>query len=307
MDIKKGFKSLLEILALADGDAEAVEKAGARHSAADTASIQTMRDSAVSLGAKCSTGTSKAASTSLSFDDITDAIYQALKALAPASPITIDSDFYMPGYYVEDLYIDRVVFCWPDGKTYEATYTIDGTSAVLAPSTEWKEVYEGWIYAKQIATGVAKAEGDSAEAPLVFIASGAFMDRDREWSSRDMLEPFAKGINDGSIQMSVDWFHTGFKSRSNPKPNAEPIILGHIAKAAFENDHLALMPIFDDPAIEAIVRKEAEADALGLSIWFSGVQRSEDRAFHGKPSSRASVALLPRGYESYPYTSIKQE
>lgn len=280
MGIKQGFKTLLEILALADGDPEATQKAA---------------------------NIAKAASSDLCFGDITEAIYQALKKLAPPTPMTMESDWYMPGFYIEDVYIDRVVFCWPDGKTYEATYTIDGTTATIAEATEWKEVYEGWIYAKQIATGVAKSEGEGDEAPLVFVASGAFMDRDREWASRDMLEPFAKGINDGSIQMSVDWFHTGFKSRSNPKPDAEPIILGHIAKASFENDHLALMPVFDDPAIEAIVRKEAADDALGLSIWFSGVQRGEDRAFRDKPSSRASVALLPRGYESYPYTSIKQE
>lgn len=307
MGIKEGFKSLLEILALADGDPQAVEKAGARHSAADTTSIQAVHDHAVSLGATCG-GTGKAVSADLCFDDIREAVYKALNSLLPPAPPTTIADYYpMAMFWIEDLYIDRVVFCWPDGKTYEATYTIDGTSATVAEATTWKEVYEGWIYAKEIAKGVAKSEGEGDEAPLVFIASGAFMDRDREWASRDMLGPLAKGINDGSIQMSVDWFHTGFKSRSNPKPDAEPIILGHIAKAAFENDHLALMPVFDDPAIEAIVRKEAADDALGLSIWFSGIQRSEDRAFHGKPSSRASVALLPRGYESYPYTSIKQE
>lgn len=317
MDIKAGLKSLFEVLAWADGDpgadARAISKAGARHSAGDMASIQSVHDHSVSLGASCG-GTSKATSADLCFDDIREAVYKALSALTPPAPPVTVMDYYpMAMFWIEDIYIDRVVFCWVDGKTYEATYTIDGTAATLAASTEWKEVYEGWIYAKEIAQGVAKssdpddADAGGEAAPLVFIASGAFQDRDREWASRDMLEPLAKGINDGSIQMSIDWCHTGFKSRSNKTPSAEPIILGHIEKAAFENDHLALMPVFDDPAIEDIVRKEAADDGLGLSIWFSGVARDADRAFRGTPSSRASVALMPRGFESYPYTSIQQE
>ena len=275
MSIKqKAVSALLEILQWSDGDVEAV---------------------------------SKATSATLSFDDIRHAIYEALAAIAPpAPPATITTDYYdMPSmYWVEDIYTDRVVFAWADGKTYEATYTVSGTTLTLADAAAWKEVYDGWLYAKEMAHGsIAKAESD--EAPLVLIASGAFEDRDHEWATREFQENFAKGINDGSINMSVDWFHTGFKSRSNKTPSAEPIILGHIAKAAFENDHLALMPVFDDPAHEDIVRKEA--DTLGLSIWFGGVARDEDRAFRGKPSSRASVALTPRGYESYPYTAIRQE
>lgn len=277
MGIKnKAVEALLEILQWADGDSEAVQKAA---------------------------HVSKAAST-MSFDDISEAVYMALKAIAPpAPPATINDYYVMPSmFWIEDLYADRVVFCWSDGKTYEAAYTIDGSALTLAEAAAWKEVYEGWLYAKEMAHGsIAKAEGE--DAPLVLIASGAFEDRDHEWATREFQEAFAKGINDGSIQMSLDWFHTGFKSRSNKTPDADPIILGHIEKAAFENDHLALMPVFDDPAHEEIVRKEAEN--LGLSIWFGGVARDEDRAFRGKPSSRASVALTPKGYEAYPYTAIK--
>lgn len=279
MGIKQKVEALLEILAWSEGDSEAIQKAAA---------------------------VSKAAGAALSFDDTRAAVYKALEALTPPAPPTTMSDPYMMAcmFWIEDIYADRVVFCWPDGKTYEATYTVAGTDVTLAASTEWKEVYEGWLYAKEMSRGsIAKAEGD--EAPLVLIASGAFEDNDHEWASAEMLGNFAKGINDGSIEMSLDWFHTGFKSRSNKTPGADPIILGHIAKAAFENDHLALMPVFDDPVHEEIVRKEA--DNLGLSIWFGGVARDADRAFRGKPSPRASVALTPRGYESYPYTAIRQE
>ena len=276
MGIKQKVEALLEILQWPEGDNEAIQKAAA---------------------------VAKAAGAELSFDDTRMAVYKALQTIVPPAPPTTMADPYMVSCmaWIEDLYADRVVFCWTDGKTYEATYTITGTEATLAPSTEWKEVYEGWLYAKEMSRGsVAKGEGD--EAPLVLIASGAFKDRDREWATREFQENLAKGINDGSIEMSLDWFHTGFKSRSNPKPEADPIILGHIAKAAFENDHLALMPVFSDPQYEEIVRKEA--DELGISIWFGGVARDADRAFRGKPSPRASVALTPRGYESYPYTSI---
>ena len=59
MGIKQGFRTLLEILALADGDPEATQKAA---------------------------NIAKAASADLCFDDIREAVYKALSALAPPSP-----------------------------------------------------------------------------------------------------------------------------------------------------------------------------------------------------------------------------
>jgi hypothetical protein len=243
---------------------------------------------------------SKAGIADYSFSQINDMLYKAMSVIAPVVPVT--SYGSVNDWWICETYIDRVIVSWPDGKMYQVAYELDADgNTILADMAQWVEVKRETVYvAKEQAEGyIAKAADDE---PLVFCAGGAFCDRDKEWVSGEFLGKIAKAVDAGDIPMTIDVWHVGFPSRSNLKPQAEPVIIGKIAKAAFENDHLVLLPEFNTSEDEATVR--ANADELGLSIYFNGAQKDADGAFRGDPNGKLSVAVMPKGFESYRYTAI---
>ena len=143
----------------------------------------------------------------------------------------------------------------------------------------------------------------SADEPLLFIASGAFQDRDGERVGRALQDKIVKAINDGVVEMTVDLGHIGFPSRLNPKPTAEKMIVGKVKMAGFENEHLGLLPEFSDPSVEKMLRDNPQD--FGLSLYFGGVSKDAEGTFDGDPTKTLlSVAILPAGVQSYPYTTI---
>lgn len=234
-----------------------------------------------------------------SFNQISEMLFRAFRTIAPE--VTPGDYMSANDWWVKDTYHDRAIVKWVDGKLYAVGYELmpDGNT-VLAEQAAWVEVKETIVpVAKEHVGYIAKAADDE---PLVFVAGGAFCDRDAEWVSGDFLSKIAKAIEDKRVNMTVDVWHVGFPSRSNPKPTEQPLVIGHIEKASFENDHLALLPVFTDPADEAVVR--ANAGDIGLSIYFSGAVKDTDGAFRGDPSGALSVAIMPRGFEAYPYTAV---
>ncbi len=237
----------------------------------------------------------------------------------------------LPGMscYVSDLYTDVAVvsvYAFPAigpsiDELWVVPYTLSGEAVTLGQRTEWQKVERTVTYkpvaqgkesrlsrivskavrralrpAVQPALAVAKEAWDD----LVFVASGAYRDNDDEHVGKEFLSQLADQVNSGETLMTVDFFHVGFPSRNNPSPTEAPILLGGVLDATFVNDHLALRPYFPDPVMKEMVQGED----FGLSIWFNGAQRDAERVFKGKPGEFASVAVLPRGFESYPYTKI---
>lgn len=178
------------------GDRRPPYKAGARHSAADTAMVQQIAELAAALGAGSVTGASEpvtdasvpSAAAPAGADGADGADVAAHLAAIQATSVT---DYYESVrraiYDLPAMPIAGGGAAWPDciavhlgnaiirfgNRYYRVAFSVTDNKAVLAPWMEWVEVKQEWVIKALTAVRAIKAEGDGDTQSAFTIGSYA--------------------------------------------------------------------------------------------------------------------------------------
>jgi hypothetical protein len=201
-------------------------------------------------------------------------------------------------------------------KFYEIEYTINENGEVgIGKRDTWREVRQVTRYEYADSQNASIVFSKSAKGTLfIGVASGAYLDNDtprerfKAAALRDFAERFAQNgytrIDGSGEKITLDWAHQGFRSNKNPNADErQKIILGHIEGATYENNHLVVAFRFNDEQDAQNFSKVASDFAL--SLYWSDSQPNADGEYETAPNIQ-SVALLPRGYQAYPYSSVTE-
>jgi hypothetical protein len=243
----------------------------------------------------------------MSFADLRDELLRAASALDKDVSYVVDvfSNTFIARGSSDDI----------DSKYYEIEYTINQNGIGIGKRETWREVRRTVRYEYADETNANIVFSKSARGTLfIGVASGAYLDNDtprerfKTAALRDFAERFAANgytrIDGSGEKITVDWAHQGFRSNKNPTADErEKIILGHVEGATYENNHLVVAFRFNDEQ-DAHNFSKVSSD-FALSLYWSDSQPNADGEYETAPNIQ-SVALLPRGYQAYPYSSVTE-